>query len=218
LIQLRDLSLFQKFLTLLAGRVGQIVNLASLGGDVGASATTIRNWLSVLKASYVVFELPPFFENVQKRVIKSPKIYFTDVGLAAFLLGIHTAEQASRDPLRGNLYENLVIADIVKSAMNRGIRPEIYFFRDSHGNEIDLLIREKGMLTPVEIKSAATFSTDFVKQLEWFQTLGVKRVLPGTVLYNGERPFDVRGVRILNPLHVEDVWETLNEPSEKGKR
>ncbi|GAB7081518.1 ATP-binding protein [Megalodesulfovibrio paquesii] len=218
LIQLRDLSLFQKFLTLLAGRVGQIVNLASLGGDVGASATTIRNWLSVLKASYVVFELPPFFENVQKRVIKSPKIYFTDVGLAAFLLGIHTAEQASRDPLRGNLYENLVIADIVKSAMNRGIRPEIYFFRDSHGNEIDLLIREKGMLTPVEIKSAATFSTDFVKQLEWFQTLGVKRVLPGTVLYNGERPFDVRGVRILNPLHVEDVWETLTEPSEKGKR
>jgi len=218
LIQLRDLSLFQKFLTLMAGRVGQIVNLASLGGDVGASATTIRNWLSVLKASYVVFELPPFFENVQKRVIKSPKIYFTDVGLAAFLLGIHTAEQASRDPLRGNLYENLVIADIVKNALNRGIRPEIYFFRDSHGNEVDLLVREKGMLTPVEIKSAATFSADFVKQLEWFQTLGVKRVLPGTVLYNGERPFDIRGVRILNPLHVEDIWKTLTEPSEKGKR
>ncbi|MCZ7583787.1 MAG: ATP-binding protein [Deltaproteobacteria bacterium] len=128
LMQLRDLSSFQKFLTLLAGRVGQIVNLASLGNDVGVSGTTIRNWLSVLKATYVVFELPPFFENVQKRVIKSSKLYFTDVGLAAFLLGIHTAEQAFRDPLRGNLYENLVIADIVKSALNRGIRPEIYFF------------------------------------------------------------------------------------------
>ncbi|MFH1134691.1 MAG: ATP-binding protein [Pseudomonadota bacterium] len=214
LIQLRDLSLFQKFLTLLAGRVGQIVNLASLGNDLGASATTIRNWLSVLKASYVVFELPPFFENIQKRVIKSSKIYFTDVGLAAFLLGIHTAEPASRDPLRGNLYENLVIADIVKSALNRGIRPEVYFFRDSRGNEIDLLIREKGVLTPVEIKSAATFSTGFVKQLEWFQTLGVKRVLPGAVLYNGERPFNVRGVRILNPLDVEDIWQTLTAPSE----
>lgn len=214
LIQLRDLSLFQKFLTLLAGRVGQVVNLASLGNDLGASATTIRSWLSVLKASYVVFELPPFFENVQKRVIKSPKIYFTDVGLAAFLLGIHTAEQASRDPLRGNLYENLVIADIMKSALNRGIRPELYFFRDSHGNEIDLLVREKGRLTPVEIKSAATFSTDFVKRIEWFQTLGLKRVLPGAVLYNGERPFDVRGVRILNPLDVEDIWLTLTNPSE----
>jgi len=214
LVQLRDLSLFQKFLTLLAGRVGQVLNLASLGNDVGASATTIRNWLSVLKASYIVFELPPFFENVQKRVIKSPKIYFTDVGLAAFLLGIHTAEQASRDPLRGNLYENLVIADIVKSSLNRGIRPEIYFFRDSHGNEIDLLVREKGVLTPVEIKSAATFSTEFVKQLERFQTLGVKRVLPGAVLYNGEQTFNVRGVRVLNPLHMEDIWQTLTEPSE----
>ena len=209
LIQLRDLSLFQKFLTLLAGRVGQVVNLAALGNDVGASATTIRNWLSVLKASYVVLEMAPFFESVQKRVIKSPKIYFTDVGLAAFLLGIHTAEQASRDPLRGSLYENLVIVDIVKSALNRGIRPEIYFFRDSHGNEIDLLVREKGLLTPVEIKSAATFTTDFLKQLEWFQALGVKRLRRGMVLYNGEQPVNIRGIRVLNPLHVEDIWQTL---------
>jgi predicted AAA+ superfamily ATPase len=163
-----------------------------------------------------VFELPPFFENVQKRVIKSPKIFFADVGLAAFLLGIHTAEQASRDPLRGNLYENLVIADIVKSAINRGIRPEIYFFRDSHGNEIDLLIREKGVLTPVEIKSAATFSTEFIKQLEWFQSLGIKRVASGAVLYSGEQTFMVRGVRVLNPLHAEDIWKTLTVPSENA--
>lgn len=209
LIQLRDLSLFQKFLTLLAGRVGQVVNLASLGNDVGASATTIRSWISVLKASYVVFELPPFFENVKKRVIKSPKIYFTDVGLAAFLLGIHTAEQASRDPLRGNLYENLIIADIMKSALNRGVRPEAYFFRDSHGNEIDLLVREKGLLLPVEIKSASTFSMDFVKRIEWFETMGTRRVRRGVVLYNGEQPFEIRGVRVLNPLHADDIWHTL---------
>ena len=114
---------------------------------------------------------------------------------------------------RTNLYENLVIADIVKNALNRGIRPEIYFFRDSHGNEIDLLIREKGLLTPVEIKSAATFSTGFVKHLEWFQTLGVRRVQPGAVLYNGEQTFNVRGVGVLNPLHVEDIWQTLTVPS-----
>ncbi|MDR2604656.1 MAG: ATP-binding protein [Desulfovibrio sp.] len=213
LVQLRDLSLFQKFLTLLAGRVGQVVNFASLGNDAGASAATIRNWISVLKASYVIFELPPFFGNVKKRLVKSPKIYFTDVGLAAFLLGIHTPEQASRDPLRGNLYENLVIVDIVKSALNRGIRPEIYFFRDSRGNEIDLLIREQGVLVPVEIKSAATFSTDFVKRLEWFLTLGVTPVLPGTVLYNGDRTFTVRGVRALNLFQVKDIWRTLTVPS-----
>jgi len=209
LIQLRDLSQFQRFLTLLAGRVGQIVNLASLGNDVGASGTTIRNWLSVLKASFVVFELPPFFENIQKRVIKSPKIFFTDVGLAAFLLGIHSAEQAFRDPLRGNLYENFIVADIVKGALNKGIRPEVYFFRDSHGNEVDLLIREKGVFTPVEIKSGGTFSKDFIKGLERFKTLGVKRVTTGAVLYNGEQRFNVREVRIFNPLLVDDIWETL---------
>ena len=217
LIQLRGLSQFQKFLILLAGRVGQVVNLASLSNDVGVSTTTVRNWLSVLKASYVVFELPPFFENIRKRVIKSPKIFFTDVGLAAFLLGIHTEEQASRDPLRGNLYENLIVADIVKGALNKGIRPEIYFFRDSHGNEVDLLIREKGSLTPVEIKSAATFSVDFIKGLERLQTLGIKRVTAGAVLYDGEQRFNVRGVRIFNPLLVEDVWETLTAPPGKGR-
>jgi predicted AAA+ superfamily ATPase len=212
LVQLRDLGQFQKFLTLLAGRVGQIVNLASLSNDVGVSGTTIKNWLSVLKASYVVFELPPFFENIRKRVIKSPKVYFTDVGLAAFLLGIHTEEQASRDPLRGNLYENLVIADVVKGALNKGIRPEIYFFRDSHGNEVDLLIRERGHITPVEIKSASTFSTDFLKGLVRFQALGLQRVSPGVVLYSGEQRFDIREVRIFNPLLVEDIWETLTAP------
>ena len=213
LINLRDLSQFQKFLTLLASRVGQVVNFTSLSNDVGVSATTIKSWLSVLKASYVVFELPPFFANIRKRLIKSPKLYFTDVGFAAFLLGIHTEEQASRDPLRGNLYENLVIADIVKGALNRGIRPEIYFFRDSHGNEIDLLIKEDGVLIPVEIKSAATFSTDFVKGLERFKDLGLDRVAAGAVLYDGEQRFKIRGVRIFNHLHVEDPWETLTSPA-----
>jgi predicted AAA+ superfamily ATPase len=217
LIQLRDLSRFQRFLTLLAGRVGQVVNLASLSNDVGVSGTTIRNWLSVLEASYVVFELPPFFENIRKRVIKSPKVFFTDVGLAAFLLGIHNEEQASRDPLRGSLYENLVIADIVKGGLNKGIRPEIYFFRDSHGNEVDLLIREGGRLTPVEIKSAATFSAEFIKGLERFQALGIKRVTPGAVLYNGEQRFSVHGVRIFNPLLVEDIWGTVTAPPERGE-
>ncbi|NOZ68340.1 MAG: ATP-binding protein [Deferribacteres bacterium] len=216
LIHLRDLSQFQVFLTLLAGRVGQVVNITSLSNDTGVSATTIRNWLSVLKASYVVFELPPFFMNIRKRVIKSPKIYFTDTGLAAFLLGIHTEEQASRDPLRGNLYENLVITDIIKGALARGIRPEIYFFRDSHGTEVDLLIREKGRLVPVEIKSAATFSTDFVKGLQRFRALGPEHVAAGAVLYNGGERFSMRGTRIFNPLRSPDLWGTLTSPA--GRR
>jgi hypothetical protein len=215
LIQLRDLEQFQKFMVLLAGRVGQLVNFASLSNDVGVSSTAIRNWLSVMKASYVVFELPPFFENVRKRVVKSPKIYFTDPGLAAFLLGIHEEQQAARDPLRGGLYENLVIAEIMKGAFNRGIRPDFYFYRDSQGNEVDLLIREKGTLTPVEIKSGGTFSTDFLKGLECFRALSPEKSAAGAVLYGGEQEFLVRGIRVLNPLEVKDIWETLTSTEER---
>jgi len=200
LIQLRDLSAFQKFLVLLAGRVGQVVNLASLANDAGVSSTALRSWLSVLKASYVIFELQPYFENIYKRVIKSPKLYFADVGLAAFLLGIHTGEQASRDPLRGALYENLVIADALKSFCNAGKRPELYFYRDSHGNEVDLLIRDEGTLTPVEIKSSSTFNPDFLKGIRHFRAVAGDRVNDGILLYNGQQNFAVQGVHVLNPL------------------
>ncbi len=215
LINLRDLSQFQKFILLLAGRVGQVINYASLSNDTGVSTTTIKNWLSVLKASYVVFELPPFFANIRKRVIKSPKLYFTDVGLASFLLGIHTREQAARDPLRGQLYENLVIADIIKGALNRGIRPQVYFFRDSHGNEVDLLIRENGMLIPVEIKSSETFSIAFLKGLERFKSLGLETVAPGALLYNGSQQFTIHGVRAFNALKDPDPWGSLTSSPDR---
>jgi uncharacterized protein len=213
LIQLRDLNQFQRFMTLLAGRVGQLVNYASLSNDIGVTATTIKNWLSVLKASYVVFELPPFFENVRKRVVKSPKIYFTDPGLAAFLLGIHTEKQAERDPLRGGLYENLIIADIIKGALNQGIRPEVYFYRDSHGNEVDLLIREQGTLFPIEIKSGATFNKDFLKGIARFTALEHNHpIVPGAILYNGEQEHTIRDVRVFNPLQTPSIWKTLTTP------
>jgi hypothetical protein len=216
LIQLRDLNQFQRFLTLLAGRIGQIVNYTSLANDVGVSSNTIKNWLSVLTASYVIFELPPFFENIRKRLVKSPKIYFTDTGLAAFLLGIHTPQLAARDPLRGGLYENLIIADIMKGALNRGIRPEFYFYRDSHGNEVDLLIRENGRLTPVEIKSGATFNKDFLKGLHHFAGLNLGYAAPGTVLFNGDQEHTLHGVRAYNPLNMDDIWTCLTRDSENG--
>lgn len=209
LLQLRSLTQFQQFLILLAGRVGQVVNYSSLSNDIGVTGPTIKNWLSVLKATYIVFELPPYFKNIRKRIIKSPKLYFTDAGLAAFLLGIHTEEQGHRDPLRGNLYENLIITEIIKGALNKGIRPEIYFFRDSHGHEVDLLIREKGILRPVEIKSAETFSPGFTREIERFRALKPERVSPGTVLYNGEKEYSVRTISVHNPLLAQDVWELL---------
>jgi hypothetical protein len=200
LINLKDLRQFQQFLVLLAGRIGQVVNYTSLSNDLGVSSTTVKNWISVLKASFVAFELPPFFENVGKRVIKSPKIYFCDAGLAAHFLGIETPEQAARDPLRGNLYENLVILEFLKARLNRGRRPDLYFFRDTHGNEVDLVLRRGGKLVPVEIKSAATFTSDFMKGVEQFRSRLGRRTESGFVLYDGDQHFSVKGISVLNPI------------------
>jgi len=166
LINLKDLRPFQQFITLLAGRIGQIVNYTSISNDIGVSATTVKNWISALKASFVVFELPPFFENIRKRVVKSPKIYFCDSGLAAYLLGIRTPNQVYRDPLRGGLYENLLILEILKIHLNAGRRPELFFYRDTHGNEVDIVLKAGRRLIPIEIKSAATFTPDFLKGIE----------------------------------------------------
>ena len=208
LINIPDLRPFQQFVTLLAGRIGQVVNWTSLSNDVGVSATTIKTWVSVLKASFIVYELPPFFENIKKRVVKSPKLYFCDPGLAAFLLGIHDAPQVSRDPLRGGLYENLWIMEMAKHFYNRGSRPELFFYRDSHGNEVDLVLRRGRTLVPIEIKSAATFTPAFLTGINRFAKAAAKRSSGGFVLYNGPHALQVGGVRILNPL-VHDGLATI---------
>jgi predicted AAA+ superfamily ATPase len=200
LINLKDLAPFQQFLALLAGRIGQIINYQSLSNDVGVSATTIKNWISVLKASFVVFDLPPFFENIRKRVVRSPKIYFCDPGLAAFLLNIDTREHLSRDPLRGGLFENLWILDVLKHRSNHGKRPELFFYRDTNGNEVDLIVRHGRQLIPVEIKSAATFTPDFLKGIERFKKVAGDRCLPGLVLYNGDERLSLKGINIINPI------------------
>jgi uncharacterized protein len=202
LIHLKDLSRFETFLHLLAGRVGQLVNYASLAGDVGVSATTIKSWISLLKASYILFELPPWFANIRKRLVKSPKLYFADVGLAAWLLGLETPAQVERDPLRGGLYENLLIMEVVKGSLNCGRRPELYFFRDSQGNEIDLLVASAGRsFTAVEIKSAATFHPEFIKGMEVFrQSVGENIPIDMRLWYSGQQRTTYKNVKISNPL------------------
>ena len=165
LIRLKDASLFEKFIKLLAGRVGQIINFQSLAGDVGVDAKTIKQWLSILEASFVVFKLPPFFENFGKRTIKSPKYYFTDTGLLAYLLDIEKAAQVTRDPLVGSLFENLVVLEAFKARYNQGLTPNLYFYRDNHGSEIDLLHKSGSDLIGIEIKSAATYNAGFKKVL-----------------------------------------------------
>lgn len=200
LINLKDLDRFQQFLFLLAGRIGQIVNYTALSNDVGVSSTTIKSWISALKASFLVFSLPPFYENIRKRVVKSPKVYFADTGLACFMLGIENSEQAARDPLRGALFENLVILEILKSRLNHGRRPELYFYRDTHGNEVDLIIRSGRKFLPVEIKSGSTFTDEYLKGIDKFRKVAGNRSMSGTVLYNGDRDLYIHDVRICNPL------------------
>ncbi|MFZ9937554.1 MAG: ATP-binding protein [Luteolibacter sp.] len=185
LIQLKDASLFEKLMRLLAGRVGQLLDYSSLANDVGVDAKTIRHWISILEASFLLFRLPPYFENFGKRTIKSPKIYFTDVGLLCHLLGIRTREQVARDPLVGGIFENLIVIECLKSLYNRGQGADLWFFRDSNGNEVDLVWREGGALAAAEIKSASTFSMSLLKGLGRFRGV-VPRFARGGLFYSGD--------------------------------
>lgn len=165
LVTIKDLNLFQRFIKLCAGRIGQLLNINSLANDAGVSHTTARNWLSLLEAGYIVFILPPYFKNISKRLVKSPKLYFYDVGLAAYLLGIDNPKQISRDPLRGNLFENMVVIETLKYRFNQGQRSNLYFYRDSKGNEVDLLLVYGADIFPIEIKAGMTITRDYFKGL-----------------------------------------------------
>lgn len=185
LINLKDMSLFDKFIKLLAGRVGQLMDFSRLANDVGVEAKTIKNWLSILEASFIIHKLPPYFENFGKRIIKSPKYYFTDVGLLCFLLGIEKKEQISRDPLVGNIFENLVVIECLKKRYNQGQISNLYFFRDSNGNEVDVVYQSGRSLIPIEIKSASTFNTKFSKGIHHFQKT-TKKAVDGYIIYSGD--------------------------------
>ena len=181
---IRNLSNFRRFVRLCAGRVGQLVNLRSLGADAGVSHTTAREWLTVLETSYIVFQLPPYYANIRKRLVKSPKIYFYDVGLAVYLMGIENAEQVSTHPLRGALFENAVIAEALKHRFNRGNQPNLYFFRDAKGLECDLLYPAGHGVAAFEVKSGATIGSDYFHSLHRVAEV-VPDVTSKTVVYGG---------------------------------
>lgn len=161
LLQVKDLYRFQTFLRLCAGRVGSLFNASELSNEVGVSVNTVLSWLSILQASYIVFMLHPYFENSRKRLTKTPKLYFHDTGLACYLLGIGSEQQLASDRMRGHLFENMVIADIVKCFSNEGRTPELMFYRDSNGNEVDLLVAKGQAIEAYEIKSSATYNSSF---------------------------------------------------------
>ena len=195
LVNIRNFSSFEVFIKLLAGRVGQLVNLNSLAGDVGVSSSTLGEWLSILEASYIVFRLPPYFENFGKRLIKTPKLYFTEVGLAGM---------GTRDPLMGNLFENMVIVEALKARYNAGKDAGLYFFRDSNGLEIDLLQSANRKLYPMEIKAARTYNSDFAVNIKKFERLNDKTA-GGSVIYSGDNVQKIGNIQLLNFVDTADI-------------
>jgi predicted AAA+ superfamily ATPase len=186
LVAVRDLSQFQRFVRMCAARSGQLLNLASLGADCGISAVTAREWLSVLEASYLVTRLPPYFRNFGKRLVKTPKLYFLDVGLMAWLLGVRDEASLATHAARGALFETWAVAETVKWRFNSGQPADVFFWRDSTGHEIDLLFETPAGLQPVEIKAGSTFAADWLEGLrKWRRFAGDEPTLKPVLIYGG---------------------------------
>lgn len=185
LINVKDLAKFEKFLKLCAGRVAQIVNLSNLANDCGINHNTAKSWLSVLEASYIIFFVRPHHANFGKRLIKAPKLYFTDCGLAAYLLDIQSDKHIMQHPLKGPLFENFVVAELLKARTNQGKNSNIYFFRDNIGNEVDALLEDGISVKPVEIKLGSTISDDYFKGLRYYQKINKKNLSKAALIYGG---------------------------------
>lgn len=173
---INNLSLFSKLLRLCAGRTGQLLNHTALSNDCGVDQKTVAAWLSILQSSYIIYLLKPYHTNFNKRIIKSPKLYFYDTGLVCSLLGITQAKQVITHPSKGFLFENLIIAELLKERLNKGASDNLYYWRDKTGNEVDLLLEEVGKLTAIEMKAGETISHDFFKGLNYFSSLHTKKM------------------------------------------
>jgi hypothetical protein len=184
--QIENLSLFEKFVRLLASRASSLLNANSLANDCGVAAPTIGKWISILEASYIVFLLPPFFRNIGKRLIKSPKLYFFDTGLLCFLLGIENRRHLESHPQRGAIFENMVVMELLKKRYNQGLHSNLNFFRDKTGNEVDVVMDQGGSIIPIEIKSAQTPHHDFCRGLKVIRAALPAEVKSGYVVYDGD--------------------------------
>ncbi len=203
IVEVQNLSLFQRFIKMCAARVGQLLNMSSLATDCGVSHNTIRSWLSVLEAGYVVFLLQPHHQNFGKRLVKTPKLYFHDTGLAAFLLGIRDAEHLSIHASRGALFENFVISELMKQRYNQGLASNLYFWRNNTGDEIDVVIEQGDKLMPVEIKSGQTFNADFLTGInKWMKLAGNATLIP-QLIYGGSENMTRNSVEVRS-------WKQIN--------
>jgi len=206
-LQIKDMLLFQTFLRLCAGRIGSLFNASEISNEVGVSANTIKSWLSVLQASYIIKLLPPFFENTRKRLTKTPKLFFLDTGLACYLLGIETEQQLSRDKMRGHLFENFIVAEAVKNRYNKGKESNLFFYRDSNGNEVDLLQKRGSSYTAIEIKSGRTYHPDFVKGIKSLSSILDDRIKDKSIIYAGDFENDKAQIKLFNYKNLSRIFE-----------
>ena len=198
LVNVQDLTSFQRFVRLCAGRVGQLLNLSQLGAEAGITHNTAKAWLSILEASYIVFQLQPHHRNFNKRLIKTPKLYFYDTGLAVWLLSIREVQQLDTHPQRGALFENWVISEALKTRFNRGLPSNLYFWRDRAGHEVDLLLENPTELIPVEIKSGQTVNSDFFTGLEDWLKLAQPSQPRAWLVYGGSENHQRKNTRVLS--------------------
>ncbi len=197
LVAVRDLSLFQRFVRMCAARSGQLLNLAALGADCGISAVTARQWLSVLEASYLVARLPPYHRNFGKRLVKSPKLYFLDVGLMAWLLGIRDAASIQTHAARGALFETYVVSEFIKHRFNAGRSADLYFWRDNAGHEVDLLFDTPQGMQAIEIKSGSTFASDWPEAIGRWRKFAIDAARMPLIVYGGEGAYERQGCRVI---------------------
>jgi len=206
-----DLSTFQTFMRLCAGRTGQILNLTSLGNDCGITHSTARAWLSLLEASYIIFLLHPYYKNFGKRLIKSPKIYFVDTGIVTSLLQIRSPEELANHYLRGSLVESFIIADLLKQQYNKGHQPNLYFWRDHTGNELDCIIDESRYPIPLEIKAGKTVNKDFFKGFEYWDNTTKLSDTPRYLIYTGQEDLKRSEAHVLRWQSMGNLIESLNK-------
>ncbi|MCH5177964.1 MAG: ATP-binding protein, partial [Prevotellaceae bacterium] len=198
IVNVTNLRAYQNFMRLVAGRVGTEFNASALSNAIGVTVKTIQSWLSVLHASYIAYALPPFYENVGKRLVKSPKVYFHDTGLLCHLLNIETEEQLAVHPLRGEIFENMVINNILKNFMNRGKTPQLFFYRDRSQHEVDLVVQTALGYKAYEIKSSSTFSKNYFDGITYLKSLLKERLSGSAVLYTGSDEVNAQENGIFN--------------------
>jgi len=214
-LKVQDLETFQRFVRLCAGRTGQLLNLVALAADCGITHNTAKSWISVLEASYILFLLRPHHANFNKRLIKAPKLYFYDSGLVSWLLGIQTPQQLELHPLRGNIFETFVVAEFMKIRFNSGERPNLFFWRDSNGNEVDVIIEQGQKLMPVEIKSGKTIARDFFVGLEKWNAMAGERAISPTLIYGGTDTYQHKGISVAGWRDIELADKRGREKADK---